>query len=96
MSDLKASVKAAIASYVQRKQDTHNQVDVLRMIRDQAELLYERQVICDALDSDPMQQLSDVEPQVQRIQVSGRRSVALTVCVSNRGLILLLYFSFRT
>lgn len=70
MSDLKESVKTAIASYVHSKQDTHTQVDVLRMIRDQADLLYERQAICDALDADPMQQLQDVTSQVKRIQVS--------------------------
>lgn len=70
MSDLKSSVQAAIAAYVHSKQDTHTPVDVLRMIRDQASLLYERQVICDALDADPMQQLNEVQSQVRRIQVS--------------------------
>ena len=70
MSDLKDSVQAAIASYVQARKDTHTAVDVLRMIRDQANLLYERQMICDALDADPMEQLKDVQMQVKRIQVS--------------------------
>jgi hypothetical protein len=70
MSNLKGSVQAAIASYVQSERDTHTQVDVLRMIRDQASLLYERQVICDALDSDPMERLQQVKPQIKRIQVS--------------------------
>jgi hypothetical protein len=70
MSDLKDSVQAAIAAYVQSKHETHTPVDVLRMIRDESSLLYERQVICDALDADPMQQLSHVASQVKRIQVS--------------------------
>jgi hypothetical protein len=70
MSDLKDSVQAAIAAYVQSKQETHTPVDVLRMIRDQASLLYEKETICDALDADPMQQLTHVRSQVERIQVS--------------------------
>ena len=70
MSDLKTSIQTAITSYVQSKKDTHTQVDVLRMIRDQASLLYECQTICDALDSDPFAQLQHVQPQIKRIQVS--------------------------
>lgn len=70
MSDLKTSIQAAITSYVQSKKDTHTQVDVLRMIRDQASLLYECQKICDALDSDPFEELQNVQPQIKRIQVS--------------------------
>ena len=82
MSDLKDSVKRAIASYVESKKDTHTPVDVLRMIRDQASLLYERQLICDALDADPMQQLDQVTAQVKRIQtlmkvISATRTVTL-------------------
>lgn len=74
MSDLKDSVKSAIEAYVQSKQETHTQLDVLRMIRDQASLLFERQAICDALDADPMKQLQHVRAQVERIKVSSNNN----------------------
>lgn len=70
MSDLTSSVRAAIAAYVQQQSDTHMQADVLRAIRDQSTLLYESQVVYDALDADPMEQLSSVAKQIARAKVS--------------------------
>jgi len=68
MSDLKESVRGAIANYVSSKLETHTEADVLRVIRDQAMLLFERQSIIDMLDADPMEQLSSVRPEVNKIK----------------------------
>jgi hypothetical protein len=57
MSDLVSSVQHAILQYVASKHETHTDADVLRVIRDQASLLYERQLCLDALTQDPLQQL---------------------------------------
>eukprot|EP00521_Asterionellopsis_glacialis_P015029 CAMPEP_0195309434 /NCGR_PEP_ID=MMETSP0707-20130614/38736_1 /TAXON_ID=33640 /ORGANISM="Asterionellopsis glacialis, Strain CCMP134" /LENGTH=268 /DNA_ID=CAMNT_0040373731 /DNA_START=93 /DNA_END=899 /DNA_ORIENTATION=+ len=68
MSDLKESVRSAISAFVGSQSDTHLKADVLRIIRDQATLLYESQVVCDALDADPMEELANVKLQVSRVK----------------------------
>mmetsp|Transcript_5346 Transcript_5346/g.7562 ORF Transcript_5346/g.7562 Transcript_5346/m.7562 type:complete len:276 (-) Transcript_5346:29-856(-) len=68
MSDLKESVRSAIATYVSTQSDTHLKADVLRVIRDQATLLYESQLVYDALDADPFEELKNVRLQVNRVK----------------------------
>jgi hypothetical protein len=68
MSDLKESVRNAIANYVSSKLESHTEADVLRVIRDQATLLFERQTIVDVLDSDPMEQLAGAKSQVDKVK----------------------------
>jgi hypothetical protein len=68
MSNLVSSVQAAIEQYVDSKKESHTKVDVLRVLRDQSALLYERQVVLDALTQDPLKQLEEYPSQIQRIQ----------------------------
>ena len=68
MSDLVPSVQDAIHQFVDSKKEYHTKADVLRVIRDQSELLYEQQLVLDALTQDPMKQLDDDAENVQRIQ----------------------------
>mmetsp|Transcript_20232 Transcript_20232/g.30014 ORF Transcript_20232/g.30014 Transcript_20232/m.30014 type:complete len:290 (-) Transcript_20232:88-957(-) len=68
MSNLVTSVQQAILEYVNSKQETHIETDVLRIIRDQASLLYERQLILDALTQDPMQQFLEHKNEVARLK----------------------------
>jgi hypothetical protein len=68
MSDLVSSVRAAIEKYAATKKESHNKIDVMRMLRDQSALLYEKQLVLDALTQDPMRQLHEYPNQIQRIQ----------------------------
>lgn len=68
MSDLVPSVQDAIQQFVDSKKEYHTKADVLRVIRDQSQLLYEQQLVLDALIQDPMKQLDDDVEDVQRIQ----------------------------
>jgi hypothetical protein len=68
MSDLKDSVRAAITNYVSSKRESHTEADVLRVIRDQSILMFERQIVFDALDADPMEQLSTAKDQVDNVK----------------------------
>ncbi|KAI2495773.1 hypothetical protein MHU86_18748 [Fragilaria crotonensis] len=68
MSDLVPSVEDAIQQFVDSKKEYHTKADVLRVIRDQSQLLYEQQLVLDALTQDPMKQLDDDVEDVQRIQ----------------------------
>ena len=68
MSDLKDSVRVAIANYVSSKRESHTEADVLRVIRDQSMLMFERQIVFDALDADPMEQLSTAKDQVDCVK----------------------------
>ena len=68
MSDLVPSVQFAIEQYVDSKRESHTKVDVLRVLRDQSALLYERQVVLDALTQDPLKQLEEYQTQIQRLQ----------------------------
>lgn len=62
-SDLKSAVRSAIASFVSARDSSDGDisVDVLRAIRDESTLLVERQLICDMLDSDPFELMSEAE-----------------------------------
>ena len=68
MSDLVPSVRDAIQQFVDSKKEYHTGADVLRVIRDQSTLMYERQVVLDALTQDPMKQLEEDAEDVKRIQ----------------------------
>lgn len=68
MSDLASSARALLIQYAQSKHETHTEIDVLRVLRDQATLLYERQMCVDALTQDPMRQLGEYATEVKRIQ----------------------------
>lgn len=85
MSDLVPSVQDAIQQFVDSKKEYHTRADVLRVIRDQSTLLYERQVVLDALTQDPMKQLDDDAEDVKRIQ----KQLHVTSChrvVTHEGL----------
>lgn len=72
-------VRNALASFVQQHGVIHNQTDCLRVIRDQSSLMYERQLVCDALDADPMEQLGDARIQIQRVKASCNVAIVKTV-----------------
>jgi hypothetical protein len=68
MTDLIPSVQGVIEQFLASKHDYHTKADILRVFRDQSELLYERQIVLDVLTQDPMKQL-DAHPNViERIQ----------------------------
>jgi hypothetical protein len=74
-SDLKQKVKIAINNFVaSRTSNDHGDIaiDVLRVVRDEAALLMERQTIVDAFDSDALKFYDGDESlkiQVERIKV---------------------------
>jgi hypothetical protein len=72
-SDLTKSVRSAIHAFVSSKASDGEALpaDVLRLIRDEAALLLERQLICDMLDADPYKLCDDgdgVRRQLGRLQ----------------------------
>lgn len=60
---LKSAVHAAIANFLHNRLSNHGDLaaDVYRTLRDEAGLLFERQLIFDALDSDPFE-LTKIAP----------------------------------
>ena len=55
-TELHNNVKTMISSFLQtRRKEGNIDVDVLRAMRDQSELLLERQFIWDKIDSDPFE-----------------------------------------
>ncbi len=81
------SVKAAIDSFVSLKTaDGEIAIDVLRSIRDEAELLMERQTIWDTFDSDPLKFYdgdSHLRDQVERVKVSFMRDFPAGISILN-------------
>ncbi len=72
-SELTKSVRSAIHAFVSSKASDGEALpaDVLRLIRDEASLLLERQIICDTLDADPYKLCeddADVRRQFGRLQ----------------------------
>ena len=72
-SELTKSVRSAIHAFVSNKASDGEALpaDVLRLIRDEASLLLERQIICDTLDADPYKLCeddADVRRQFGRLQ----------------------------
>lgn len=72
-SQLTQSVRSAINAFVanQTSEGEHLPADILRIVRDEASNLLERQLICDTLDADPYQLCQDdknVRKQMKRFQ----------------------------
>lgn len=57
ISNLKQAVQSTLASFLSQRHSLHSDIaqDVFRTIRDESNLLLERQLIFDALDSDPFE-----------------------------------------
>ena len=57
MTTLQQAVQSALSSFLQNRVLSNDDIaqDVYRTVRDEAHLLLERQLICDALDSDPFE-----------------------------------------
>lgn len=69
---LPESVRWAVDAFVnhQTAEGSVDKVDVYRCIREQANLLYERQVLLDAIQSDPFRQFQDIRPKIRNLKVS--------------------------
>ena len=79
---LKPIVRKTIQDCVENERESHTAADVLRALRDEASLLYERQQICDNLDADPMKQLQDCQDQCRRIKVNCKQQQRMALmCV---------------
>lgn len=52
---LKQAVQTILNSFLEQRQSSHADIaqDVYRTIRDEADLLFQRESICDVFDSDP-------------------------------------------
>lgn len=52
---LKQAVQTILSSFLEKRQSSHADIpqDVYRTIRDEADLLLQRECICDVFDSDP-------------------------------------------
>ena len=61
MSNLREPVRNAIRSFVQSQENVHIATDVLRVIQEEANLMKETQDLHDMLDSDPFEQLKDLQ-----------------------------------
>jgi hypothetical protein len=68
MSNLQLLVRNAIKNFVESQDGHHLPSDVLRIIAEEALLKKETQDVCDMLDQDPMEQLNEVRPQVERLK----------------------------
>jgi hypothetical protein len=68
MADLTPSVQGVIEQFLASKHEYHTKADILRVFRDQSELLYERQVVLDVLTQDPMNQFDGHPKVMERIQ----------------------------
>jgi hypothetical protein len=68
MSNLGPLVQKALLNFVESQDGHHTASDVLRVIEEEANLMKETQDICDTLDSDPMEQLEEARPQVERLK----------------------------
>ena len=66
---LQTVTRNAIETLLQSQNESHTALDVLRTMREEASLLYERQQILDALDADPMKQFGDCRAECERIKV---------------------------
>jgi hypothetical protein len=61
---------------MQSQNDHHIPIDVLRVIQEEANLMKETQEICDMLDADPMEQLTDIRRQVEHL----KKKIQVTSC----------------
>eukprot|EP00339_Tiarina_fusa_P028332 CAMPEP_0117065680 /NCGR_PEP_ID=MMETSP0472-20121206/45928_1 /TAXON_ID=693140 ORGANISM="Tiarina fusus, Strain LIS" /NCGR_SAMPLE_ID=MMETSP0472 /ASSEMBLY_ACC=CAM_ASM_000603 /LENGTH=148 /DNA_ID=CAMNT_0004786427 /DNA_START=108 /DNA_END=551 /DNA_ORIENTATION=- len=80
MSNLRPQVRAAIRNFVQSQGDDHIPIDILRVVQEEANLMKETQEICDMLDADTMEQLSDVRRQVEHL----KKTIQVTSCTRIR------------
>jgi hypothetical protein len=68
MSNIGPLVKKALLNFVESQDGHHTASDVLRVIAEEANLMKETQDVYDNFDSDPMEQLEEVRPQVDRLK----------------------------
>eukprot|EP00586_Coscinodiscus_wailesii_P023767 CAMPEP_0172498862 /NCGR_PEP_ID=MMETSP1066-20121228/118547_1 /TAXON_ID=671091 /ORGANISM="Coscinodiscus wailesii, Strain CCMP2513" /LENGTH=84 /DNA_ID=CAMNT_0013272311 /DNA_START=28 /DNA_END=278 /DNA_ORIENTATION=- len=58
-SALATNVRSTISSLLASLSSTETEADILRRLRDESSLLYQRQTILDAFDSDPLGAFDD-------------------------------------
>jgi len=68
MSNLRPQVRSAIKNFLASQDGHHLKADVLRVIEEEANLMKETENVRDILDMDPMEQLADFKPQVERLK----------------------------
>ena len=68
MSNIRHQVRDILANVVDAQDGYHSKVDVLRVIEEEAMLLKETRFVNDMLDSDPMEQFTKVQPQIDRLK----------------------------
>ena len=80
MSNLRPLVRSALNNFITSQDGYHSKVDVLRVIEEEAMLMKETQYTIDMLDSDPMEQLSSVKNQIDRL----KRLIQVRSCTRTR------------
>ena len=68
MSSLLPTIRTALTKFCKDNEGKETTSDILRAIHEEAYLIKETQDLYDTLDSDPMEQLRDVKPQVQQMK----------------------------
>ena len=69
MSNIRGEVQAAITAFVKNQNDGANlPIDVLRVIEEEAQLMRQTQEICDNLDADPFEQLSEEKSKIESLK----------------------------
>jgi len=67
---------------LEKKSDEDISIDLIRSIRDEANLLYERERICEMMDSDPFEcfKEDEVKQEIERAKVSFLSIILCTMC----------------
>ena len=68
MSNIRSQVRDILKSVLDAQDGENTRIDVLRVMEEEAMLMKETQYVADMLDSDPMEQFSNVKPQIARLK----------------------------